>query len=331
MSKNPIPIATTRTLALCLAVIALPLAAFSQPSPNSRGKRFGWQIGVGNPNAAVSNAMSFKDFALPSSIYNTGAWPTDINTNGVVCGYFVDANGELNGFVGTGSAYTILPAVTPFGIADDGTVAGYDNAEGTFIYKNGVTTTIPYSTYRSISQQGTVLYYDNFEMRDYTWKDGVTTLVSYPTPPAGVYQLGGWDLNSKGDMLVTLYYQDHIDFVLLTNGAYVPLPPLPMASGATGGMSSATLLDNGTMLFTVIENTINSTATVVTTAYKAYILQGDTYIPLHSATDPTGLYSMTAVNGSVNALGLPFITGVYYSAASGTYKPYLAGPSTANF
>lgn len=331
MSKNSIRIVTTQTLALCLAVIALPIAAIAQPSPKSRGNRYGWQIGVGNPNAAASNAMSFKDFVLPSSIYNTGAWCTDINSSGDVCGYFVDAYGELNGFVRIGSNYTILPVVTPYGIADDGTVAGYDNAEGTFIHKNGVTTTIPYTTYRGINQQGTVLYYDNFEMRDYTWKNGVTTVVSYPTPPAGVYKIGGWDLNSTGDMLVYLDYPDHSDFVLLTNGAWVSLPPLPIASGVTaGGMNSATLLDNGAVLFTIAESTIDSTATVVTTIFKAYILMGSTYTRLYAPTDPTGLRSMTAVNGSVNAAGYPFITGVYV-AADGTYKPYVAGPSTVIF
>jgi hypothetical protein len=332
MSKNSIRIVTTRTLAFCLAVIALPLAAIAQPSPSSRGKRFGWQIGVGNPNAAAPNSMSFKDFVLPSSIYHTEAYSTDINPSGIVCGYFVDANGEINGVVGTGVNYTVLPGVTPSGIADDGTVAGNENTGGSFIYKNGETIMLPNTTYRSINQQGTILYYDHFEMKDYTWKDGVSTLVSYPTPPEGVVSIGGWDLNSSGDMLVFLGYTDRSDLVLLKNGAYVPLPPLPVAPSATyGGLNTATLLDNGAILLTVIETLIDSTGTSFTALYKAYILQQGTYTRLYAPADPTGLYSMTATNGSIGAYGLPFIAGVYFSSASGTFKSYLAGPRDANF
>jgi hypothetical protein len=331
MTKNSIRIVSSRTLTLCLAVLTLPLAAYSQPAPSSRGKRFGWQIGVGNPNAAVPNSMSIKDFTLPSSIYNTGAWCTDINPSGMVCGYFIDAYGELSGFVGKGLNYTIIPATTPLGIADDGTVAGYDGVGFAFIYKNGVTTSIPDTTYRSISQQGTVLYYDNYQMVDYTWKDGVTTLVNYPTPPEGVYQICGWDLNSNGEMLVYLYHPEHIDLVRLTNGAWVSLPPLPIAPTVTsGGINSATLLDNGHILFTISESTINSTGTAVTTIAKAYILEGDAYIRLSVPSDLAGLRTMTATNGCVSSIGLPFIAGVY-ETTDGTFKSYLAGPSTADF
>ena len=332
MNQNSIRIVTTRTLSLCLAVIALPLAAFAQPSPSNRGKRYGWTIGVGNPNAAAANSMAFKDFTLPASIAHTAVWCTDINPSGVVCGYFIDPEGGFNGFVGSGYNYTIFPEMTPYGIADDGTIAGYDDAQGTFIYKDGVTTIIPNTTYRSITQQGTVLYYDNFEMRDYTWKDGVSTLVSYPTPPEGVYRLGGWSLNSKGDMLVWLDFPGRSELYRLTNGVYVQMPPLPLSPGfSSNGVSAATLLDNGAVLFTIVETGIDPTGTFAFGSYKSYLLQeGNTYTRLYGPGDPNGLRDMTAVNGSVNPDGRPFITGVYANI-DGIYKPYLAGPREANF
>jgi hypothetical protein len=304
-----------------LCILSFPVAAMAQPSANSKGKRKGWEIGNGNPHAAPQVTTVYKNFTLPFP--TNFAYASDLNSNGNVCGYYLDTSDNLFGVWGSAATgYTSEAGLLPLTIADDGTVAGQVASNGnTFIHQNGVTTEIV-GVFRSLARDGTVLiqiYTPSFPgYADITIKNGVSTTLSYPALPPGYTRVDGWSINSAGLLLVLLTTDTGGgEWAIIENGGYTLLAPPP--ADITSSAATA-LLDDGSVAFTAYDGIKN----------QALILKSGVYTRIFHPNDPTGVNGLAVNNADTNAAGYVFMAGVLFDSGGG-YVSFLSGPSNAAF
>lgn len=148
-------------------------------------------------------AYTFHPHDLPYPLA-TLTRPTGMNTAGAVCGSFLDARGDLHGYVLTPTGLRVLPDARPQGMNNAGTVVGFlDNGQSFILTAQGAFEhfTVPGSTrteLAGISDEGVLVGSSRAadgSLHGFTWDHGHLTTLGLPTPfdlliPQGVLDLG---------------------------------------------------------------------------------------------------------------------------------------------
>jgi probable HAF family extracellular repeat protein len=179
-------------------------------------RNFAILIGLLVPMAAYPNAFTYSNGIYQVLPLDLGAIALGVNDSGQIVGEVGSAGFLLTDGTTTPINYSGGSSTQPFGISNNGQfiVGGYDDSKYSFLYSNGVFTTLnlpytypvgPNSTAFGVNDAGDVVGFftdDTYRQHGYLYANGVYTTINVP----GALNTFAEGINDKGE--IAGYYQD---------------------------------------------------------------------------------------------------------------------------